>query len=170
MSEQNDITLGRVQQVLSKANADQDAASQLLADPAAYFRQHGLDLSQGRDAEFNKYVQELDPRVMNHFSTVAQGQAVEAQGEAGEAAPAVLGGFGCWACKAGVWTIAAAIVALGVAGVAAVTPEAEVVVLLARFAGLDARAVAGFISGLAPKVRDGVNAVATAICRWIGSC
>jgi hypothetical protein len=43
MSQQNDITLDRVQQALGAATADQDAATELLADPAAYFRQHGLD-------------------------------------------------------------------------------------------------------------------------------
>jgi hypothetical protein len=163
MSQQNDITLDRVQQALGAATADQDAATQLLADPAAYFRQHGLDLSQGRDAEFNKYFHELEPGVTSHFSAVAQGQAAEANAVA-------LSGIGCLVCKAGVFGIAGAIVALGVAGLASITPETEVVLLLARFAGLDARAVAGFISGLGPKIGEGVNSIATEICRWIGSC
>ncbi len=79
-------------------------------------------------------------------------------------------GFGCLACKAGVWTIAVAIVALGAAGVAAVTPEAEVVILLARFAGLDAKAVASFVAGLAHVIGESVDAVATAICRWLHAC
>ena len=131
-----------------------------MADSAAYFRQHGLDLAQGRDAEFNQYVQELDGGVKQHLAQLASGQAADE--------PAAALGFGCFACKAGVWVIAGAIVALGAAGVAAISPEADVVILLARFAGADARAVAGFVSGLGSIIQNGVNAVA--ICRWTGAC
>jgi hypothetical protein len=114
---------------------------------------------EGRDAEFNEYVLKLGEGVKNHFTAVARGKAADAA-----AAPL---GFGCWACKAGVWAIAGAVMALGVAGVAAISPEADVVVLPGRFAGLGARAVAGFISGLGPSSR---TASARSQRLWVGSC
>lgn len=154
------VTLVAVQQALGDAISNREAASELLADPSAFFRRTGLDLSQGKDAEFNQHFQTIDPDLTNQLSAAKSGQETDFR-------PPRLS---CWACKGGVWAIAVAIVALGAPGVVDISREAEIVILLARFAGLDTGRVAHFISGLGGEIRKGVDAVATAICRWVHSC
>jgi hypothetical protein len=159
-----DFTIDQVRQVLSNTFTDQGAASQILNDPAGFFRQNGLDVSEGQDAEFNQYFREIDPALTRRLSAAAEGQLMTAS----EAES--LADLGCTVCKTAVWSIAVGLVALGAAAVAALTPESALVIALARVAGLNASAVAGFLSTLGNVVTQGVNAVASAICRWLGRC
>lgn len=158
-------TLDQVDQSLRDALAAQDAARRLLYDPAGFFRDNGVDVSEGLDEEFNQFfLLEVDSAVTNRLSAAAEGQELSPD-EAPE-----LQGFGCSVCKVAVWSVAVALVALGAVAVVRLTPAAVLVLTLARILGRDPFDVARFLATIGPAVVAGVNAVATAICRWRNAC
>lgn len=164
-TDRQDVTLVAVQQALGDALLDQKSAGELLANPAAFFKRNDLDVSQGEDAEFNQYFQAIDEELQAQLSNVLSGQRIDAGKDF-----ATRGRLGCWSCKAGVWSIAASLAALGAVAVVALTPEDALILALSRFLGLEARAVASFVTTLGSVVQRGVSAVANAICRWVHAC
>jgi hypothetical protein len=154
----------QVQQVLENAFSNQDTASQLLANPAGILKQNGINIPEGAEEQFNEYVRAVAPDMMALLSTSAQGHLETAKA-------ALPQSVGCWGCKIGVWSIATAIVAVGVASLSELVAGSAVVVALADFAGVSEGAALAFIQqGLMVPVRQGAEAVASAICKWTHAC
>lgn len=154
---------------IRSALTDAGKARSLDSDPARYFRESGIDIPPELDGEFNQMFRETQPRLLQHARLHA---------EAGQFSDEALvqlevlafPSFACAACSVGAFSIAAVIVALGAAGLAALTPEAAVVVALAAFAGVSAEVALAFIATLGTVVAGGVAAVVKAICGWTGAC
>jgi hypothetical protein len=143
----------------SKSNADQ-----LLANPAAVLQRNGFDIPEGKEKEFNNYFNEVAGDIVTRLRETPENRLSAVHEEL------VQRGIGCTACKIGVYTIAAAIVAVGAAGIASLTTGSSVVVALASFAGVSARVALTFIRGLGRVISSGVRAVAQRICEWTGAC
>lgn len=153
-----------VARTIKDAFASKTNAEQCLADPAAAFRRNGLSLPKGDDEGFNSYFKEVAGDLVARLREASEDQLSAAHREV------LTGGAGCTWCKVGAYTVAAAIVIVGVAGLAALTPESGVVVALADFAGVDVEAALTFLRGLGAVISQGTGAVANEICQWMGAC
>jgi hypothetical protein len=154
-----------VSKTLQYAFANKSNADKFLANPSAVFRQNGLDIPHGREHEFNGYFKEVAGDLVKRLKETPETQLLAAHDEFLE-----LQGFGCTACKVGVYAIAVLIVAVGAGGLAVLTAESAPVLALASFAGVSARVALAFIRGLGAAVTKGVNDVATRICKWTHAC
>ncbi len=81
-----------------------------------------------------------------------------------------LASIGCTLCSIAAYTVAAAIVGIGAAGLTLLSVTSGVVVALAAFAGVGASAALAFIAGLSTAIASGISAVCTKICEWTGAC
>ena len=149
-----DVATNVVSQALKQTNSDANFRQRLLANPALELRNAGLLLPESQFNEFNNYF----------FNLVSIPQ------ELGLEITSLENSIGCTICKVGAWTLAVAIVSVGVAGLALLTPESAIVIAVAEFLGISAEAALAFITGLANAISSGVSAVAEAICTYLGSC
>ena len=76
----------------------------------------------------------------------------------------------CTVCTVSTWSIAAGIVAVGVAGLAALTVTSLIVIALAGWAGVTPAIAIAFIASLSAAIGNGVTKVAEKICEWAGIC
>lgn len=153
-----------VVRTIKEAFASRSNADQLLADPAAVFRRNGLSIPKGDEKGFNNHFNEVAGELVARLRQTSEDQLSAVHTEV------LTSGAGCTWCKIGAYSVAAAIVVVGVAGLAALTPESAVVVALAEFAGVEVDAALAFLRGLAAVISQGTGAVAGAICQWIGAC
>lgn len=147
-----------VSQVIERALTDQDFANQLLSDPATAFSQGGLDIPDGFRVQFNENFGDIAPDLV---------ASLDDPGRSAEFSTAALG---CTVCKIAAAPIAAALVAVGEVGLAALTEASPVVIALARFAGVPASDALAFIRTLGRDISEGTTAVAEKICQFTGSC
>ena len=155
--------LQRIQTVFDKAAEDRDIAADLLASPAKYFRQAGVEIPEGHDEQFKDYFMQVAPEIVSALSHDDSAMMGAKYQEA-------VGSIGCTLCKIACYGIAVMLVGLGAAGIAALGPESAIVVWLAEFAGVSVEAVLEFLQTLVDVVGQGVSAVTEAICEWTGAC
>ncbi|HXA29612.1 MAG TPA: hypothetical protein VN193_12805 [Candidatus Angelobacter sp.] len=152
--------LDTVQSLIAEASRDPQVARRVMERPVSTLRERGVAVPSGAD----------DAEVASHLATTAPrvASALQAVTTAAPAQPLTFDG--CDACKMGVTAIAVTLVGLGVAGLAALTPESAVVVSIATFFGIDATAVVPMLTGIAYVVGNGVPATVDALCHTFGPC
>ncbi|MDX9768012.1 MAG: hypothetical protein RBT51_11785 [Ectothiorhodospiraceae bacterium] len=155
--------------LIQEAICDASKAGALLENPAAYFRQGGIEIPVNQDGEFNSFFYQGNPVLARHLSLRVK---------AGKISPEVqehmlslaLPSFACCSCSVAAYAVSLAIVAVGVAGLANLTPEAAAVVALAEFVGVPAGAALAFISSIGAAITGGPAYVTKEICQWTGAC
>jgi len=166
VSEPGPLTVAAVSQsgpqIIANALQDENLRNRLLTDPAATFRQNGLDVANV-DRAFNEFFRQAAPDLV---------ATLKNPGEQVEGSDLRAQGFGCSLCKASVWADAIIIIALGTAAIAALTPESEIVLATAAVLGIaSVEETLALIQTLSPGViAAGVNAVASKMCEWAGEC
>lgn len=156
--------LNIVARTIKDAFASRSNADQLLADPAVAFRRNGLNIPKSGEQGFNNHFNEVAGELVTRLRETSEDRLSAVHTEL------LASGAGCTWCKIGAYAVAAAIVVVGVAGLALLTPESAVVVALAEFAGVDVASALAFLRGLAAVISQGTGAVAGAICQWMGAC
>lgn len=157
------------EKALSAALADPVKAASLQKSPSAYFKSQGIEIPGGREADFDQFFLTKHARVVSHAALHAKaGQLPE--DAVHELQALAFPSFKCAACSVGAYSVAALIVAVGVAGLASLTVASGPVVALAAFAGVSEGVALAFIVTLGAAVAKGVAAVVEAICDWTGAC
>jgi len=152
------VNTAAVSQIIEQALIDQEFANQLLTDPAAVFSRGGLDIPENLREQFNENFGDLVPDLVASLDDPARSADFSAAD------------LDCTVCKITAAPIAAAIVAVGESGLAALTETSPVVIALARFAGVPASDALAFIRTLGRDIAEGSTAVAEKICQFTGSC
>ena len=143
---------------LEAAQHDNTVREKLLENPGAYLASAGYPLSPDMIPDFNRFI---------HNDTSIP--AILGQLQSGEGLTN-LEGLRCTMCKVAAYGIAAALVAIGAAGLATLSVSSGIVLALAAFAGVSAAGALAFIAGLASVISGGVSAVSGYICSWTGAC
>jgi hypothetical protein len=154
-----------VAQTLDDSFQSKRAAEALLANPAAVFRSHGLDIPKGEEGKFNAFFGDVAVDIQALLRNTSESQLSEAQAMMANDAS-----FGCVSCQIATWTVALAIVGVGAGGLMLLTAGSPVVLALAAFVGCEATTALAFIVGLTAAVGEGTTAVTLAICGWINAC
>lgn len=147
-----------VASVLNAAAQDRQVRAALYTDAGALFAMSGFPIVPWHSSEFNQFVREQT----NEYAMIEQiGVANGLEN---------VQGIGCTVCKIASYTVAAVIVAVGVAGLSTLSVTSGAVLALAAFAGVEAATALAFIVSLGTAVGGGVSKVAEAICEWTGAC
>jgi hypothetical protein len=134
-----------VSSILTRMQEDATYTQPVMSNPAATFQKAGVQLKPADEAGFNEFAkQKLGATTSMSFK--------------------------CDLCQVGCYGIAAAIVAIGAAGLTLLTEGSDVVVALAAFAGVSTASALAFIQSLVAAVESGVSAVVDSICNWTGAC
>lgn len=158
--------------VMDNALKNPDYAKELLANPAEVFRRDGeVEIPEADDENFRNYFNEialsevLEGLTARSRSVALLPQSVEISSRA----------IGCTGCKAATYTLAGALLAIGVAGLALLTEGAVVVVSLVSLGAKFGKTIAtgaalAFLRGMGAVLSLSLGTIAGEICRYIGEC
>ena len=155
----NSTNLAIVANVMQASHESKDIRANLIINPASMFIRAGLQIDDEHQLAFNAFFKkEAEPAF----------QAMDRDGDAFElnAVP----GIGCMACQVGCFSIAAVIVAVGIAGLSTLTVASTVVLAVASWAGVAPLVALAFVIALGTIIVQGVAKVAEAMCEWVGAC
>ncbi len=170
-----------IESVFRNAVLDNSEAESFVRNSAQVFRESGLLLSETSDEQFNSYLKEIAGEELQKIEKARAGQtidpnfvitdpAVAGLAKAGSATESLFFISPCTICEIGAFAISTSIVAIGAAGLAVLTVKSGVVIALAAFASVSAKAALAFIVTLGTAVNAGVSAVSKEICEWIDAC
>ena len=154
----------KVTVMINEALENKEMAKQIMKDPAAAFLKVGVEIPKGQEADFNNFFNETLDELSTTLETVATGGH-----------PPVANGWvqnvACMACKINVWGIAIGFIGSGIGGMATLTLASPATIALAGIFGISATTLLTFLKeDLVKILKNGVPAVATAICHFVKVC
>jgi len=158
--------------VIDNALKNPNYAKDLLANPAEVFRRDGeVEIPEADDENFRSYFFKIASSEVLEGLT-ARSRSVDLLPQSVEISSRAIG---CTGCKAATYTLAGALLAIGVAGLATLTTGSAVVAKLVQLGGIFGKTIATdaalvFLRGMAAVLSLTLGTIAGEICRYIGKC